>query len=92
MLGALLALAALSGCTKTVEEMSYSERQALAGQIVQRCYAQGVKDGTPEMRECIQVEAQGEIARRNRRARVEDARRSSGGTVCNRFGNTVVCS
>jgi hypothetical protein len=93
-LSLLLLSVFLAGCTQTVQEMGYSQRKALAQEIVQRCYAQGIKSGTPEMRECTKVEAQAEIARRNRQAHVEDARRSSdsGPRVCNRVGYTVICS
>lgn len=61
---ALLFVLALAGCTKTVEEMNYSERKALADQIVQRCYAQGVKSGTSEMDLCLAAEVQSEKAKR----------------------------
>lgn len=90
---ALVALIGLAGCTKTVDEMNYSERKALAGEIVQRCVAQGVKPGTAEMQQCTGIEAQSEIARRRRQAAVEDARRSSDtSAVCTNFGNTVICN
>jgi len=90
---ALLALVGLTGCTKTVEEMNYSERKALAQEIVKRCYAQGVKSNTPEMQQCTNVEIQREVASRRRQAAVEDARRASAGpSVCNRIGNTVICN
>lgn len=58
-----LALCAVivSGCqTKQIQEMSYSEKQKLAGEIVQRCVDQGVKHDTPEMRACLQSEVQRE--------------------------------
>ena len=58
----------LCGCqTKQIQEMSYTERQELAGQIVQRCLAQGVKPGSPEMSNCTMAEAQREnyIRQRN---------------------------
>lgn len=92
-LSLLLLSVFLAGCTQTVQEMGYSERKALAQEIVQRCYTQGVKSGTPEMKQCTQVEAQAEVARRNRQARVEDAHRASRrSTVCNKVGYTVICS
>ena len=47
----------ISGCqTKQIQEMSYSEKQKLAGEIVQRCVDQGVKSGTAEMAACTQSE------------------------------------
>lgn len=61
---ALLALA-LTGCTKTVQEMSYSERKALAGEIVQRCIKQGIDPRSKEMDACTYAEAQREVTTRN---------------------------
>lgn len=56
-----LAVLVISGCqTKQIQEMSYKEKQVLAGQIVQRCMEQGVKSDTPEMRACIASEVQRE--------------------------------
>lgn len=81
----------LAGCTKTVEEMGYSERKALAEQIVQRCYAQGVKSGTLEMQLCTQAETEKEVATRRRQAAVEDNRRGSR-KVCNQVGFALVCN
>ena len=91
-LGILVLCLAVTGCTKTVAEMNYTERKELAGEIVKRCYAQGVKSGTPEMDTCMQAETQSEVAKRNRQAAVQDARRSSGPTVCNKVGYTVICN
>lgn len=91
-LGVLIACLAVAGCTKTVAEMNYTERKALAEVIVKRCYEQGVRTGTPEMDACMRVETESEIATRNRQAAVQDARRSSGPTVCNKVGNTVICN
>lgn len=85
-------LLALDGCTKTVEEMSFSEREALAAQIQKRCLAQGTVAGTPRHGTCLQAEAQREISTRRRQAAIEDARRSSSATVCNKVGYTVICS
>lgn len=51
----------MSGCqTKQIQEMSYKEKQDLAGQIVLRCVEQGVKNDTPEMRACLASEVQRE--------------------------------
>lgn len=53
----LLAVFVMSGCqTKQIQEMSYKEKQDLAGQIVMRCVDQGLKNDTPEMRACIASE------------------------------------
>lgn len=65
----------LAGCqTQQIQEMNYSERKALAEQIVQRCYAQGVKADTPEMRLCTAAEVQAENAKRQNN--LAQARRS----------------
>lgn len=59
----------LTGCAKKpVEEMSYTERTALAQEIVARCHKQGVKSDTPEMEQCITVEAERERYIRRKRA------------------------
>lgn len=77
---------ALSACVgKPVDEMSYTERQALAGKLVQRCKEQGVKDS--QMNDCTKQEALREVTIRNR----AEARRASIRT-CHNFGYTVVCS
>lgn len=83
---------ALAGCNKTVAEMSYTERQKLAQELVKRCHSQGVKDGTAEMNTCLGAEAQSETARRERRARRADAILASRPmTTCTPSGNSVVC-
>jgi hypothetical protein len=91
----VLALSALAlvGCTKTVEEMSYSERKALAQEIANRCYQQGVKSGSAEYEECSRVEVQREVSMRRRQASIEDARRSSPRmqAYCQNFGGNTVC-
>ncbi|NTB01068.1 hypothetical protein [Agrobacterium tumefaciens] len=84
----LVVSVALAGCVgKPVQEMSYSERQALAGQLVKRCMEQGVKLKTPEMEACTKQEALREVTIRNK----ADADRRSA-VVCNSFGATVVCN
>lgn len=89
LMGALM----MTGCqTKTVEEMSYTERKALSGQIVQRCKDQKVPDA--ELPECARVEAGREIATRRRDAQRDDAIAASGAgrvTSCQNFGGNVVC-
>lgn len=65
----LAATALLTGCAKKpVEEMSYTERAALADEIVARCHKQGVKSDTPEMEQCITVEVERERYIRRKRA------------------------
>lgn len=60
-----IAALALGGCqTQQIETMTYAETKALAEQIVQRCYAQGVKSGTPEMELCTGQEVRREAALR----------------------------
>jgi hypothetical protein len=73
LLGVLVMLA---GCqTQQVEEMSYSQRNALAKQIAERCAAQGYADGHPKQDECIRLEVTREVAtRRNNQARADNAR------------------
>lgn len=64
----LVAAAALTACTKTVQEMSYSEQKALGQQIVKRCLDQGVDIKSKEMDTCIYVEAQRDVTTRNNSA------------------------
>lgn len=83
----VLASAALVGCVgKPVQEMSYTERQNLAGQLVKRCIAQGIDPKSPQMKDCTNQEALREISIRNKIA----ARRESGVT-CNAVGTAMVC-
>lgn len=84
----------LAGCqTKTVEEMSYTERKGLAAQITKRCYDQGVKPGSPEYEACSKVEVEREVATRRRQAARQDAAFAAdrGPTTCQGFGATTVC-
>lgn len=69
----LIGLVFLAGCqTKTVEEMNYTERKALAAELTKRCYAQGVKPNSPEFEACARVEVQREAyTRRDNKARFE---------------------
>ncbi|ASQ02968.1 hypothetical protein HR059_13360 [Sinorhizobium meliloti WSM1022] len=72
LFAAVVIMVALSSCqtkTKVVEEMSYSERKALAGVITRRCVEQGYTEKSPEFVPCIKAETEGETARR-RRARL----------------------
>lgn len=63
---ALIAMAmAAAGCqSKPIEQMSYTELNQLSGEIVKRCYAQGVKPRTREMQICTQQEITREQATR----------------------------
>lgn len=64
---AMALVLALAGCqTKPVDEMSYTEVKQLAGQIVDRCVAQGIKENTREMTACSQQEARREVVTRQR--------------------------
>lgn len=88
----LIAVAALGGCTKTVEEMSYTERKALGAELVKRCMQQGISPQSSEMKKCTDAEGQREIYSRRRQAAVEDARRSQNGpSMCQDFSGNVVC-
>ncbi|MEZ2131308.1 MULTISPECIES: hypothetical protein [unclassified Sinorhizobium] len=95
---AVVAAMMLTAChTKTVEEMSYSERKALAAEIAKRCYAQGVKPGSSEYEACSTVEVQREVATRRREAAWEDAATAAaagadrGPRTCQNFSGNVVC-
>ncbi len=69
----------ISGCTKTVDEMSYSERVALAKGIEESCVKQGTVPGTPEYSACLDIEAQREITgRANTQQRQRAALRNLG--------------
>ncbi len=64
---ALIPLLAIAGCqTKQLDELNYSERKALAQELVKRCQDQGVKPGTPEMTVCTKAEVQAEYAKRQK--------------------------
>lgn len=64
VVAALLPLAACQ--TKPIAEMGYSERQALANQIIDRCLAQGVPLQSRQMEACLKAEVQSEHATRSR--------------------------
>ncbi|MRX49908.1 hypothetical protein GI374_05460 [Paracoccus sp. S-4012] len=60
--GVLCLVVALAGCAeKTVTEMGYEERLELAGEIINRCKAIGLKDNTPELSHCVEAEADKEV-------------------------------
>ena len=48
---ALAVVVMLTGCveTKPIDQMGYAERQELAREILQRCKALGIKDGSLQM-------------------------------------------
>lgn len=91
----VMGLLALASCqTKTVEEMNYTERKALAAELTQRCYAQGVKPNSPEFEACARVEVQREAAIRKRAAAIEDAHAAAPRQrtrMCQNFSGNVVC-
>ena len=76
---------ALSGCEKPVEEMGYAERQALAGDIVQRCAALGIQPETAQMRDCTSTEVQKEIHTR----RANAGRRANVGLAMQQYGQSM---
>lgn len=82
---ALFVAPALSACTKTVDEMSYSEVKEYAAEMHKKCLAQGVKDG-PEMQLCINQEARADQSRRIRQRQIAHST-----TYCQSFGSNVVC-
>lgn len=64
-----IAAALLAGCqTKQIGEMSYADRQKLAGEIAARCQAAGAMHPSPQFDQCVEVEIQAEDARRQRAA------------------------
>lgn len=101
-LGALV----LSGCssTKSVQEMSYSEVNALASEIAQRCADQGFGDGNPQQESCIQHEVNREIATRQMNQQRQQAlgqafqqmgqsmqQQANRRVTCSTYGNTTSC-
>lgn len=68
----LVTALALAGCTKTVDEMSYSEVKEYASKLHERCLEQGVKPG-PEMQLCINQEARADQAKRRRQREIGEA-------------------
>ena len=63
----LLLLLCLGGCQTTpIEEMSYKEKRALAGVLVDRCIQQGYSKDQSSMRECVHAEYDREQAVRKR--------------------------
>lgn len=69
----------LSACQSTtpLTELSYSQKKALFHELHDRCAKEGVKDGSPELHDCIQTELTAEAYRRHdaaiRRARARVA-------------------
>ena len=51
-----------AGCTQSVNEMSYSQLQAYAAQMVEKCQKQGVPDS--QMRACAEQEMRADQSRR----------------------------
>lgn len=85
---AAVAVFALGGCqSKPVEQMSYTELRAVAGQIQKRCEAQGVYKGSKDYDMCIRQEINRETS-----VRQANYNRINSGVVCNTFGTTVICN
>ncbi len=58
-------LFALAACAeKTVDQLTYSEREALAESFIQNCEKQGLTVDDPEMVTCFRIEADRETKRR----------------------------
>lgn len=76
----LLCFAAISACVAEppIDQLSHTELETLAEQIVVSCEAQGVKRETAEMDVCFRTEAGREIDRRDRAA---EARASIGPAI-----------
>lgn len=78
----------LVGCqSKPIEQMSYTEVQAVAAQIQKRCEAQGVRKGDKNYEMCIRQEINRETS-----IRQANYNRINSGVVCSSFGTTVVCN
>lgn len=76
----------LSACqTKPIEQMSYTEVKALAGEIQKRCYAQGVKPNSREYDMCIRQEISREqstrVANRQRQIALGEAISEAGANM-----------
>ena len=92
----------LAGCqTKPIQALSYTELNALAGQVRDRCIAQGVRPGTKNFDVCFRQEAMREDYQRaaNRRtmrnigqAMQNAAANAPKHTTCTRAWNTVNCT
>ncbi|NVM43185.1 hypothetical protein HWX16_23150 [Ochrobactrum intermedium] len=83
VLGAALSLSACQ--TKPIEQMSYTEVKALAGEIQKRCYAQGVKPNSREYDMCIRQEISREqstrVANRQRQIAFGEAMSEAGANM-----------
>ncbi|MGO7896692.1 hypothetical protein ACC719_04375 [Rhizobium ruizarguesonis] len=56
----------LTACqSKPVDQLSYSEMKSLSLELHKRCWAQGVKSDTAEMKACLQQEFTRESSMRN---------------------------
>lgn len=80
----VVALAWLAGCqaVKPVDEMSFTELQALRAELVKRCTEQGAPPGSPNHRPCMEVEVPREIASRERQnARQRQAIKAMGNAL-----------
>jgi hypothetical protein len=63
------AMAALvAGCTQSIDEMSYSQRQKYVASMADKCRKEGVSDA--EMTACVQQEVSADQSRRMRQKRV----------------------
>jgi hypothetical protein len=58
----------LVGCTQSIDEMSYSQRQSYVAGMVEKCRAQGVPED--EIEACTQQEVGADQARRARQKQV----------------------
>lgn len=61
---AIVPVLALAACTQSVNEMSYSQLQAYAASMVEKCQKQGVPDD--QLRACAEQEMRADQARRMR--------------------------
>jgi len=73
---AIIAAAALAGCTTQVEEMSYSQLQSYAASMVEKCQKQGVPD--TQLRACAEQEMRADQARRRKQRQIGEAISAAG--------------
>lgn len=72
LMGKLMLLAAMAalvaGCTTSIDEMSYSQRQKYVASMVEKCQKEGVPDA--EMNACVQQEVSADQSRRMKQKQV----------------------
>lgn len=67
---------ALAGCTQTVDEMSYTQLQQYAAQMVEKCQKQGVPD--THLQACAEQEMRADQSRRRKQRQIGEAISAAG--------------